>query len=560
MLQKVQNNKINSIMTLDRMGSRYPSRLSFSRSMLRTMVAEKWTITRSKFDLDKDGYVTAIYEVNTSKETYSLVCLSQFLADQDRSDRVIAEKWDTAYTLHIGKVSDEDLYRLKLNIPLQEAGRNSPKELILSRANKSVRLFKKIAECLSEGLQPNIKEINEVGYLLRTTAVYGSGKFGLSDFIRTKKSTIFDQPFRAEMLSVYLIREFSVDLVEHVAQSINPTKAVKINSNIKQHLGIGNSTGLGMAPFIIKHPKLVHQWISQFYLAIAKIIKNELITEKKLQTFIKLLNKAQNYLGEVLTNDDYQKQKNNKSISDLNEIINFCQNFKIDKNNNNWQSILSFTTEKLSFDTQEIVKVQLIELYPLIADPLAENMSESDDMHLDVKEKVSFLIKHINENYKWAIDIDFKIKENLHLFWYISEEKLEPRLGERFNENGADLEQPLGIAKMVKEFYSFLKNHKETHEYNIGKFLIHYPQFRGIIRRIQTLKNYSNGEVNDNILAKNTMPINMLRFKLSFFGASRYDPKSDRWLRVSFFPGAPFYNDLDPENVENWGFATMNSY
>ncbi len=56
------------------------------------------------------------------------------------------------------------------------------------------------------------------------------------------------------------------------------------------------------------------------------------------------------------------------------------------------------------------------------------------------------------------------------------------------------------------------------------------------------------------------MPIDMLRFKLSFFGASRYDPKSDRWLRVSFFAGAPFYKDLSKKNVESWGFATMNSY
>ena len=152
------------------------------------------------------------------------------------------------------------------------------------------------------------------------------------------------------------------------------------------------------------------------------------------------------------------------------------------------------------------------------------------------------------------------INSNQYLFWYISEEKLEPRLGERFNENGADLEQPLGIAKMTKELYIFLKNHKKTHNYNVGKFLILYPQFKGIIRRIQTLTKFNHAEVNDNILSKNTMPINMLRFKLSFFGASRYDPKSDRWLRVSFFPGAPFYNDLYDKNVENWGFATMNSY
>ena len=558
MLQKVQSNKTNSMMTLDRMGSRYPSRLSFSRSMLRTMVKEDWKIIRSKFDLDKDGYGTAIYEVKIAKKIYSLVCLSQFLDDQERSDRVIAEKWDTAYTLHIGKVNDKELNRLKLNIPLQESGRNSPKELILSRANKSVRLFKKIAECLSQGLQPNIKDINQVGYLLRTTAVYGSGKFGLSDFKRTKHSTIFNQPFRAEMLAVYLIREFSVDLVEHVAHSINPFKAVKIDSNIKQHIGIGNSTGLGMAPFIIKHPKLVHKWMSQYNLAIKKITKEKL-TKVKLNKFIKLLKKSQSYLKEVLTSDDYQKKKNNKSSANLNKIIKFCEKLNI-SNKNNWGNILNFSNEELNFDAQEIVNVQLIELYPIIADPLAENMSESDDMDLDVKEKISSVIDNIKINYKWAIDIDFAKKENLHLFWYISEEKLEPRLGERFNENGAELEQPLGIGKMTQELYNFLKQHKEVHNYNVGKFLIHHPEFRGIIRRIQTLKNYDHGEVNDNILAKNTMPINMLRFKLSFFGASRYDPKSDRWLRVSFFPGAPFYNDLNSNNVENWGFATMDSY
>ena len=92
-----------------------------------------------------------------------------------------------------------------------------------------------------------------------------------------------------------------------------------------------------------------------------------------------------------------------------------------------------------------------------IADPLAEDMSESDDMDLDVKENIISLIQSIENNYKWALDIDFSKKENLHLFWYISEEKLEPRLGERFNENGAELEQPLGIGKMTQELYNFLK-------------------------------------------------------------------------------------------------------
>ena len=421
-------------------------------------------------------------------------------------------------------------------------------------------MFKKIAINLAEGLQPDIKEINQVGYLLRTTAVYGSGKFGLSDFIHTKSSTIFDQPFRAEMLAVYLIREFSVDLVEHVAHHLNPKKAVKLNKNIKQHLGIGNSTGLGMAPFIIKHPKLIHKWMSQYYSVIEKITSKELITTEKLNQFINLLKKAQSYLNEVLTIDELQKKKNKQSFLDLNKMINFSEQFKIDANNNNWKIILNFAIEGLNFDAQEITHVQLIELYPNIADPLAEDMSNSDDMYLDVKEKISSLINYIENNYAWAININFSNKENMYLFWYISEEKLEPRLGERYNEAGAELEQPLGIGKMVHELYNFLIQHKETHAFSVAKFLLTHPEYRGIIRRIQTLSNFNHGEVNDNILGKNTMPIDMLRFKLSFFGATRYDPKSDRWLRVSFYAGAPFYSDLKSHNVENWGFATMNSY
>ena len=261
------------------MGSRYPSRLSFSRSMLRTMIKEQWNIRRVKFDLNSQGYGNAIYEIDTPKKTYSLICFSQYIDDRARSDRVIAKTWDTAYALVIGKISNDYVERLEKNIPLQESGRNTSKELVLSRANKSVRLFEKVVECLANGLQPKIKEINNVGYLLRTTAVYGSGKFGLADFERVKTITHFNQPFRAEMLSLYIIREFSIQLVEHIAYHRDPSKAVKLKKEIKQHIGIGNATGLGMAPFVIKHPKLIHKWISQFESALTKIQENQSITK-----------------------------------------------------------------------------------------------------------------------------------------------------------------------------------------------------------------------------------------------------------------------------------------
>ena len=553
-----QNMNSAEIMTLEKMGSRYPSRLSFSRSMLRRLLFDNWKISKSKFDLDENGYGTAIYEIKINNNIYSLVCFSQHLDSADRSDRVIAEKWDTAYSLINGKLDDQELNRLRKNVPLQESGRNSPKELILSRANKSVRLFEYVVKCLSNGKQPDINEINKVGYLLRTTAVYGSGKFGLSDFANTKAVTDFNQPFRAEMLAVYIIREFSVQLVEHVAKKQNPNKAVKLENNIKQHLGIGNSTGLGMAPFIIKHPKLINKWMKQYTQSLDNII-NQKVDSKKLTAYFKLLKKALLYLKEVTTFDEYQITKNSKTVKDLEKFISHLNKFqKENVNDLQWIDLIKFTINHCNFDTQEIAKVQLLELYPEISEELAEDMSDVEEMKINESQTLKQLNSIIEKDYKWALKVDFSDKNNDYLFWYISAAKLEPRLGERYNEEGSELEQHLGVAKMVQNLHT--KMQKENLDKSVAEYLILNPELRGIIRRIQSLEQYPYAEVQDNILSKETIPINMLRFKLSFFGANRYDPKSDRWLRVSFFSGAPFLSNLNAENVDSWGFATMNSY
>ena len=52
------------------------------------------------------------------------------------------------------------------------------------------------------------------------------------------------------------------------------------------------------------------------------------------------------------------------------------------------------------------------------------------------------------------------------------------------------------------------------------------------------------GEIRSNIIAKDFYPIDILRLKLAFFGAVKFDPKSERWLRITLFQGAPL---LDKE-------------
>ena len=114
-------------------------------------------------------------------------------------------------------------------------GRLSYKELTLSRANKSVRAFDHVVDSLSSGKQPDKELLKKVGYLYRTTAVYGSGKFGLADRFRIKDRKEIYGPFRLEMMLVYLVRQFTFDQVNHIAKSRSPNKAVTLNENIARN-------------------------------------------------------------------------------------------------------------------------------------------------------------------------------------------------------------------------------------------------------------------------------------------------------------------------------------
>ena len=54
------------VMKLDRLGALFPNRLSFSRTLVRRMRREKWTIKRISFNLNEKGVGTAIYKITTN--------------------------------------------------------------------------------------------------------------------------------------------------------------------------------------------------------------------------------------------------------------------------------------------------------------------------------------------------------------------------------------------------------------------------------------------------------------------------------------------------------------
>ena len=141
------------------------------------------------------------------------------------------------------------------------------------------------------------------------------------------------------------------------------------------------------------------------------------------------------------------------------------------------------------------------------------------------------------------------------MLWYVSEEKLEPRLGIRKTEEGAEKEQPLDIAKRVQELELALGDCDEDEITAV--FILKHPEFRYIIRRIQTASWAPYSEIQDNLIGKDCRPIDMLRCKLSFFGAAKFDPKSDRWTRITLYQGAPTASELHDSNADDWWLPVL---
>ena len=534
------------VMKLSRLGSFHQSKLSFLRSFLNEF--KDWKYNRDLFDLNDRGYGVAIYSFSKDKKTYSLVCFANELKDEERSDRVIATKWDAAFALYDGIPSKIDIDRLSQNVPKQEVGRLSYKELTLSRANRSVRAFNYVVECLSKGIQPNTNELSKVGYLYRTTAVYGSGKFGLADRFRIKNRDEINGPFRLEMMLVYLVRQFTFDQVNHIAKHKNPKDAVELDLDICRNLGIGNSTGLGMAPFIVNHPSLLNNWILAKETALKKIREIEKVSEEDFKIFYNCLTKSLKNVTSWNTDSEYQKKKINNLINDLQNLINYLKD-NIDKSNFYiFDKLYNWAEENLSEEGVEYLVSIMMEPYNEITDPLISQMSSDEDssFNIPVDRTINDLREIIEKNYSDILKIDFSKNENNKKFWFISKNKEEPRIGDRFEDNGSELEQPTAIARDIKKLYETISTLKNS--LKVGNFLVQNNDLRHIVRRVFITEKYPYSEIQDNTIGSKLVPIDMLRLKLSFFGAVKFDPRSDKWLRICMFQGAPLPNELNSFN------------
>jgi hypothetical protein len=429
-------------------------------------------------------------------------------------------------------------------VPLQEAGRISGKELCLSRANRSVRLFSHVVDRLSQGRQPDAAEIDAVGYLMRTTAVYGSGKFGAADREDICDRPEMKAPFQAEMLSVWLTRAFTVDIAEHMARVRGGAAAARLDPALRRRLGVGNSTGLGMAPFLVHHPALLNSWMTGRETALMRVRALPQAAPTEVAVFCDALAAAQENADLWHSEHPAQVAKLADLRADLVRLADHVAAGWDRTAPHPWNGLWLWGEAHLSEEGQECLLALLLEPHGATVDELADTLDadESARFSIDGSMTVGRLRALIAESYGWTKSFDFSDPAQTARFWYVSEEKLEPRLGDRRAEAGHEREQPLGIARAVADVSAALIGWKETEA--LARFLLAYPDHRHTVRRIQLLHGLPYAEIRDNLLDAGMLPIDILRCKLAFFGATRFDPRSDRWVRISLFQGMPYPDEV----------------
>ena len=185
-----------------------------------------------------------------------------------------------------------------------------------------------------------------------------------------------------------------------------------------------------------------------------------------------------------------------------------------------------------------------MEPYDSIVNPLIEKMSSEEDLYFDIpgERLVRDLKVIIKNNYSNILEIDFNSPKEVANFWFISKNKEEPRVANRHEEEGSELEQPLAIARDVSKLFQRLNDFQSSK--TIAEFLMANNDLRHAVRRCFIIEKFPYSEIQDNTIGSELVPIDMLRLKLSFFGTQKFDPRSDKWLRINMYQGAPLINEL----------------
>lgn len=528
-------------------GAKWPTPFSFAHSFVRYAGQKGMNIERIRWDIGDDGRGLAGYRVLLGGRPYSFIVASHMIDHSEQEDRIIATEWDATSALIDGDATLADFASVHDEVPNVLWGRATPNTLVWSRANRSVRLFEDTRDALASGKQPERDKLSAIGYLFRTTGFSANGRNGMVDYAAlTETGHPLRGAYHAQMLVGYMWREFSVDLVEHLAKVLNPT-AIPLAAAYHRYLGIGNSSGIGLAPFVVRHPVLLDHWTKRGEEALTTaqgLLLSSPISagSKPLRELLKSgLEQAVLHFREQPTGTFEHFMPGNAIASDLR--IAQRQLTSLHQPVAKVGDFLDALRYRISLESLEAVNSVVLEA-TVCGDEVdrLDQMTTDETLHYDGSAQCGALLRQLREGFPWALKETVASLTEDHYFWYYSEEHMEPRRGEPGEDPGEEYSIPLDVLGRLQILEAALD---ATDPYQpVAQLVLEQPDLHYMTSWVQTMVNRPNALIRSDFLARDFLPLDIMRFQLAIYGMLKMRPISRNWLRGTILQGAPLPDEL----------------
>ena len=529
------------LMQPGRLASLKQNRLSFARMLMDKMIDEAWDVRVTRTNLDERGVGRVVYTIDTPDRVFSFGVFSHASGDDANTDRIIAEDWDMWGFLCEGRATPDLMDSQFEELPRVREGRATSDILIWTRANRSSRFFGHVVDALAEGHQPDVDFCARGGYLMRSSGYYGNGLNGTKEFKSMDGDHPLAKPYFAQMLTVWLLRIFSFDLADHVAAA-RSDDAATLDHDIKRFMGTGNSSGIGIVHYLTNHPQLLHSWLRAREVALARV-KTIDPTPEEVDRFRTVLDRAERWFtADECDTKEYFLSKD-EIAAGLERAERRMEHLREDIDTDPlWTRLCAWAADALEDETEELIYSLLLDVHPEVCSGLAESMTVSERSDVIPGMTLETLASIVTADYGWALDIDFEAPGAERYFWYRSIDSEEPRLGIRGEHDYEEYGFPIDIARQVQALHADLTAWNGTG--TVAAFLFDHPEHRSIVERVQTVRDLRYAEIRANPLDADFIPLSYISCLKAIWGIQKAHPKSQGWVRGTFYQGAPLPDDL----------------
>jgi hypothetical protein len=541
-------------MSPKRAAAAYPNALSFSRSFVRKMQREKWRIEIARVKLDAEGRGEGLYRIHAPGRTFHFFAISNVFPPDQKVDRSFGINWDVSAAICQGEWTSEREATLRVEIPKQYDGRYDNDVLCFCRGNRSERLFDHVVDMLTVGSQPDAGLLATVGYILRSTAFAGNGLFGMRPFEGLEPEHPLAATYHVQMLSAFLLREFVFDLVDGMAAA-RSASASKLDRRLKRYLGVGNSAGLGLIPFVANHPHIVHQWCLENERALAEAKKRRAVPgSEACRKMLALLDKTVRYFRQdprdgngIFASFELLATQFSAIADHVNGLIGPDAKAPARP----WGVLAEWIAAHFHLEAVEIFNGLLLELYPEIVAAHETQLTAPERMDVQPEMPVGVLKSKLSSAYDWLKRQP--AEEDTAFFWYYPvEAPYEPRRGLRGRAPGYEFESKMDVPLKVAALARALADKSE--DATVASLLAARPDLRAIVARVQSVADLPYAELRDNFLSTSFTPFACCRFLLSFYGMEKYDPRPPRSTKGALLQGAPIADEIEEQIEGEWPF------